>query len=724
MKRPLFTGCLCFVLCMLPASLLGITAGIVSGGIFLVSALCFLVFPRRLSLSVFAACCALGCLVSSVHLLGWKESQKLLTQRAAQSGGALSCSGIVQSVQVSSGSQQILLKTQQLGGTPLKKPIPLELSGMSHLPVRPGDLLWGEISVSSHPDPEDAFNNGYARGAFYAGTISNAGFSHQEYTDSLSSHLGRLQRILADNVERLLPGEEGALINKLVLGRDSISARALQREFYQSGIGHLLAVSGLHVSFLCGIFFSLLGVLTVPRRLRDCLTGVFCIGYVLLTGASYSAMRAGGMMLLALAADFLGRRYDSLTALGISAAGFSLFFPGAILNVGFLLSAGCSLSIICLAGPLERLFLKGLPILGRFRFTRRVVDVLCVTLSANLVTVLYSAVTSNRVPLLSVVFNLVSAPFIVPLLACGMLTAVCGAFLPFFEVLSQLFGLAGGLLARGLILVGEWGSAFSYLGISFATTPLRLWLAASVLIAAAAAALHIRARLKILAAACCVFLLCLTLCVSLLFQSAVTQVDILPTSQGYAVWIQNGTRQILLADVSSNGDVYEITSSRAFQKHGPCDILISRQDFPRNSASLEKLLESAAPRSVILTQKQGENRRITRSYPNCRTARAGDTVVSGGNLTVRLEEEGTLLRVGSQSLWIPKKPQARPKPDPYAKLLVLGWPDEGQASRLESGMLTLGNQNITLYFYRDALSAWVQGDSLVPRRLFLDTVNS
>lgn len=724
MKRPLFTGCLCFVLCMLPGSLLGIAAGLAAGGIFLAGALVCLALPRLRKASVFAACCALGCLVSSLHLLGWNENQTLLAQCAQRSGGTVSCSGVVQSVQVSSGVQRIILKARRLGDTALKEPITLDVGSISHLPVRSGDLLWGEVSVPADADRPRAFGSGYAEGALNVGIMANPGFSLRDGAVSPVILLGRLQKTLADRVQRLLPGEEGALLNKLVLGSDSTMAREFRAEFYQSGIGHLLAVSGLHVTFLCGSFFSLLGVLTVPRRLRDCLTGVFCIGYVLLTGASFSAMRAGGMMLMALTADFLGRRYDSLTALGISAAGITLFFPGAVLNVGFLLSVGCSLSIICLSGPLERLCLRGLPALGRFALSRWVVDTLCVTLSANLVTVVYSAVTGKRVPVFSVLFNLLSAPVMAPLLACGMLTAVCGVFLSLLPVFSQLFGLLSGLLARGLLLVGEWGSTVSFFGISFATTPLRLWLALSVLIAAAAAALRVSTRCKVFASACCAALLCLVLCVSLLFQSTVTQVDILPTSQGYAVWIQTGTRHILLADAANSSDVQEITASRAFQKHGPCDILISRQDFPRSSASLEKLLDSVKPHSVILTQKQGENRRIARTYPNRRTAGAGDTVVSGGAVSIRLEDEGTLLRVGPQSLWIPKSPQAQPKGDPHAKLLVLGWPDENQSSRLERGLLTPGFQHMTLYFYGDALSAWAQGDFLIPRRLYLDTVNS
>ncbi|MFQ9871715.1 MAG: hypothetical protein ACLRVT_01380, partial [Oscillospiraceae bacterium] len=205
------------------------------------------------------------------------------------------------------------------------------------------------------------------------------------------------------------------------------------------------------------------------------------------------------------------------------------------------------------------------------------------------------------------------------------------------------------------------GSVVSFFGISFSTTPQRLWLALSVLIAAAAAALRVSTRCKVFASACCAALLCLVLCVSLLFQSTVTQVDILPTSQGYAVWIQTGTRHILLADAANSSDVQEITASRAFQKHGPCDILISRQDFPRSSASLEKLLDSVKPHSVILTQKQGENRRIARTYPNRRTAGAGDTVVSGGAVSIRLEDEGPFCGWGPRACGFPRARRRSPK---------------------------------------------------------------
>lgn len=147
-----------------------------------------------------------------------------------------------------------------------------------------------------------------------------------------------------------------ALIDAIVLGdRSGLDART--RDLFQDGgILHILAVSSLHVTLLGMSLYRLLRKLRKSFLISSFWSGSLVISFCLMTGNSYSAVRAAVTFLFWLGAQVLGRTCDRLTALAAAALVILVRQPFALTDTGFILSFSCILSIELLGPVFTRIF--------------------------------------------------------------------------------------------------------------------------------------------------------------------------------------------------------------------------------------------------------------------------------------------------------------------------------------------------------------------------------
>lgn len=135
-----------------------------------------------------------------------------------------------------------------------------------------------------------------------------------------------------------------------------------------AGVGHVLAVSGLHVSVISVMLFALFRMTGAkPKQFVPFLI-VFLILFALLTGARPSSVRAvimNSVILIAIAYLRVGLRSATATGLSLSAFFILMRNPTVLFAPSFLLSYGAVLSLILLAPPLDRLLcmLRGFTLL-------------------------------------------------------------------------------------------------------------------------------------------------------------------------------------------------------------------------------------------------------------------------------------------------------------------------------------------------------------------------
>ncbi len=138
---------------------------------------------------------------------------------------------------------------------------------------------------------------------------------------------------------KLLAGEEdGSIFAAMLLGDKTGMSEEIRDLYQKNGIAHLLAVSGLHLSLVSMAAYGLLRKAGAGYGRAALAGGALLIFYSILTGASPSVLRALVMTLCGFLAAYLGRTYDLLSAMGLSALMLLWYSPFLVDQAGVQLS--------------------------------------------------------------------------------------------------------------------------------------------------------------------------------------------------------------------------------------------------------------------------------------------------------------------------------------------------------------------------------------------------
>ena len=226
-----------------------------------------------------------------------------------------------------------------------------------------------------------------------------------------------LRADLARSLRVLVPEPESGILLGIVLGeRGNISA-GLTRSFAVSGTTHLLAISGFNMT-LVGTAVAL----ALRGRARPVVsaaaTVAAIVAYSVLVGLAPSVMRAALMASVASCGLASGRRAATANARCVAVTAMLFADPGAIEDLGFLLSAAATAGLVLWQAPLAARFA---PLPGALR------EGLATTLAASAPTLPIVAAAFGRVSLVSPVANLVAVPLFPPLMLAGAATSAAGA---------------------------------------------------------------------------------------------------------------------------------------------------------------------------------------------------------------------------------------------------------------------------------------------------------
>lgn len=273
--------------------------------------------------------------------------------------------------------------------------------------IEPGDRVDGEFSFRFTPAGDDNEMTSYpGKGifllAFQAGEYQISGGNEPVLWDYPAIWRQTLRQIIEDS----FPADTFVFANALLLGDKKGIDYQTNTAFKISGISHIIAVSGLHVSIL----FSLVYNLTARRRFLAALIGIpTVVAFMAVAGFTPSVVRAGIMQILMMLALLFDRDYDPATALSFAVLTMLAVNPLTITSVSFQLSVSCMAGIFLFSERI-RLWLMDK---GRFgRWKGRMVFWLCsgvsVTLSAMVFTTPFVAAYFGTVSLIGVVTNLLT----------------------------------------------------------------------------------------------------------------------------------------------------------------------------------------------------------------------------------------------------------------------------------------------------------------------------
>lgn len=264
-----------------------------------------------------------------------------------------------------------------------------------------------------------------------------------EDTDLVRQSLSELKSAWNQLLVRCLGDYYGGTMSAVLLGEKSGLDGEMKKMYQKSGIGHLLAVSGLHMSFIGMGIYRLLrraGVGFVPAGLAG---GVILAVYTLMIGAGVSSLRAVIMFLVRIGADMSGRDYDLLTSLALAAALLIWHQPLYLTDAGFLLSFGAILGLSVLEPVFGCMFgspgtREGAGAAGKL------ISGLSASLAVNVLLLGPVLYFYYEIPPYSIFLNLLVIPVMPAAMGAGMLGSA-------LTLISEQAGGAVFLVCRGIL---------------------------------------------------------------------------------------------------------------------------------------------------------------------------------------------------------------------------------------------------------------------------------
>ena len=255
-------------------------------------------------------------------------------------------------------------------------------------------------------------------GKIEAGTIEiiNSDYSgiRQGLYELRMEIIERLEKLCSDNngIFSIINNKNG-IIGAIILGDKTDIDSDIKELYSVSGIAHILAISGLHISFVGMAIYRLL-----RRRFRFLFSAAVSIPVVLsfgiMSGFGISTIRAIIMFILKIIGEVLGRKYDAITA--ISLAGFVLLLqnPFVVCNSVFQMSFGAIIAIVLI-----------LPIVEEILNTdNKIIKVLSANFTISLVMNPILAWNYYELPTFSFLLNIV----VVPLMSVVIVSSIVGIF--------------------------------------------------------------------------------------------------------------------------------------------------------------------------------------------------------------------------------------------------------------------------------------------------------
>lgn len=209
------------------------------------------------------------------------------------------------------------------------------------------DLLRGTFSVELLEEDEYYYGNLADGVLLQATTAEDVTLEGQSRAPRF--FLRQLQETLARNCRRYLAPELGSVLAAMAVGDKSRLTNEITDAYRAAGVSHLLVVSGLHLTLLCGAFLGNRPCSGRFRRQKALAAMVLVVGMMALVGFTPSVTRAGiGALIFYTGALFL-QPADSFTSLGVAAVLLSLQNCYAVCDLGLQLSFAATLGVLCAA---------------------------------------------------------------------------------------------------------------------------------------------------------------------------------------------------------------------------------------------------------------------------------------------------------------------------------------------------------------------------------------
>lgn len=317
-----------------------------------------------------------------IQFASWRDGTPMLDHRL----GSVALTGQVIEVDQRERGWRVIIAPDPLPGlAPDEQPRRVRVSIPPHSDkVQPGDHI--RMRARLYPAPAQVVPGGWdlQRALYFAG-IGAVGYSFGPARRveipgetrgvswrgiSWRDWLQRLRNEMTARINAVLPGSTGGVASALITGKRGTMSEEVAQGFRDSGLAHLLVISGLHLALVGGFVFLTVraGLALIPfvalrypiKKIAAVMALTVMFFYLLISGAAVPTERAFVMNGIVFAAILIDRLRLSMRICALAAALILILEPASLIGVSFQMSFGAVVMLIAAYeawGPLlARLF--------------------------------------------------------------------------------------------------------------------------------------------------------------------------------------------------------------------------------------------------------------------------------------------------------------------------------------------------------------------------------
>lgn len=263
----------------------------------------------------------------------------------------------------------------------------------------------------------------------------------------------RIREWFVNNIQRIVAEPEAAFVAGVTVGEEGALPEQVMQAFRTTGTAHVLVASGYNVSIVASVLIAVCGTVSFVAGIVGATLGI--VLYAVVAGGGASVVRSAIMALVVLLARVLGRPRSSFRALVYAGLLMFAWNPYIIFDVGFQLSVTATAGILFLPKYLAPYFARVPEIFG-------IRESLVVTCAAILGVFPVTLLTFGTVSLVAPFVNVVIAPFVPLVMACGGIAGVLESFIP---LLAYLPAWIAYLASRVVIETVTYSAAIPYASV-------------------------------------------------------------------------------------------------------------------------------------------------------------------------------------------------------------------------------------------------------------------
>lgn len=260
-------------------------------------------------------------------------------------------------------------------------------------------------------------------------TTKNTKKLKENNANIISMIANKTANVIKNQSKKLLKNKEACLLIGLLIGDTDEIDEETKEDFRNSNLTHMLAVSGLHVSYvLLGVNYIITKV-KIHKKLSKIIVMLLILFFILVTGATPSVLRAGTMTIYLIIGGIFYRRISVFSSLNLSLLVIIIMNPYCLFDVGLQLSYAGTIGIVYLYPIIkEKIYNKANSIL--------------ITISANIVIIPIMLYNFNTISLTFFISNLLAGPIIGIIIILGFSIIIISLiFFPIANIFSKILNL-------------------------------------------------------------------------------------------------------------------------------------------------------------------------------------------------------------------------------------------------------------------------------------------